>query len=193
MLKEKLEKLVNELVANGHCKSEDKEIVIYGLSTAIELTFNIITMLVLGALFDLLLETVIFLVSFSLIRIYAGGYHCQKSINCYFFSTALFLLILTILKFTSVNYIFIISIVLICISVPIILKFAPVETPTKLLDNDEIKYFRKKTVFNLIAELIVVSILFFYNLYYFSYIICLGITLSSITIIIEIFRFKTKV
>ena len=148
MLKGKLAKLADVLIEKNISKIEDREIIIYGLSTGMELVLNTATTIVLGLVFGMVLESIIFSLSFSAIRIYAGGYHCQKAINCYFFSSGIVILVLAIVKFTPSKYILKISIFILLISVPVILKLAPVETPTKLLDEME-KVFPKKDSFSL--------------------------------------------
>ena len=190
MFTKQSEKLANMLIEKEISKDEDKEIIIYGLSTGIELLFNIITTLALGFIWGLVFESILFLFSFSLIRTYAGGYHCQKAINCYFFSSGIVILVLAIVKFTPSKYILKISIFILLISVPVILKLAPVETPTKLLDEMEKKYFRKKTVLHLSVESIVITILYISKLTSFAYLICLGIMVSAILVLLGYKKIK---
>ena len=190
MLKGKLAKLADVLIEKNISKIEDREIIIYGLSTGMELVLNTATTIVLGLVFGMVLESIIFSLSFSAIRIYAGGYHCQKAINCYFFSSGIVILVLAIVKFTPSKYILKISIFILLISVPVILKLAPVETPTKPLDEVEKKYFRKKTVLHLSVESIVITILYISNLSSFAYLICLGIMASAVLVLLGYKKIK---
>ena len=50
---------------------EDNNVIVYGLSAGIEPVFNIITKILLGFLFGLVLESLVFLLSFSVLRIHA--------------------------------------------------------------------------------------------------------------------------
>lgn len=86
------------------------------------------------------------------IRTYAGGYHCQKAINCYLMSSGVILLILGVVKFTPIEYMIIIGIIMLFVAIPILIKFAPMETPNKPLDEDEQKYYRKKMIIRLGIE-----------------------------------------
>ena len=92
---------------------------------------------------------------------------------------------LAIVEFTPSEYILVISIILLLFSVPVILKFAPIETPTKPLDDAEQKYFRKKTVLHLCVECVLVGVLFILNLNGFGYVVCLGIMMSAILVFLQ--------
>lgn len=158
MLKLQIIKLVDMFIEKEICKNEDKEIIIHGLISGIELIFNIVTTIILGFIFGLVIESLVFLISFSFIRTYSGGYHCKSAINCYLFSSMVVVLVLFIVKSTNIEYILIISMIMLLISIPIIFKFAPVETATKPLDDIEKKYFRNKVILHLYIELIVLII-----------------------------------
>jgi accessory gene regulator B len=185
VIEEQLKKLADVLPESGKCENEDREIIIYGLSSAIELGVNIITTIILGFLFGLILESLIFLISFSFLRTYAGGYHCQKAINCYLMSSGIVALVLAIIKFTPIECMIIIGVAMLLVSVPILLKLAPVGTPSKPLDVDERKHNRKKTINHLFIECVVIPFLFFVGLHSFAFLICLGIMLSSWLVFIE--------
>lgn len=137
MLKLQIIKLVDMFIEKEICKNEDKEIIIHGLTSGIELIFNILTTIILGFIFGLVIESLVFLISFSFIRTYSGGYHCKSAINCYLFSSMVVVLVLFIVKSTNIEYILIISMIMLLISIPIIFKFAPVETETKQFDDIE--------------------------------------------------------
>ena len=185
MLSKQIEKFADVIVENKLSKTQDKEIIIYGLTTGLELLFNIFTTIILGFVFGLVLESLVFLISFSLIRTYAGGYHCIKAVNCYLFSSTIVILVLSIVKFTPNEYIFTISIVSLLFSIPILLKFMPVDTKTKSLDDEEKKYFRKKAVVNLIVETCIIVVSFYFKQYNWGYIFCLSIIVAAFLVIFE--------
>lgn len=85
MFKNQITKIADILIKNGVAEIEYKEIIVYGLTFGIELILNILTTIILGFMFGMVIESLIFLISFSLIRTYAGGYHSQSALKCYFF------------------------------------------------------------------------------------------------------------
>ena len=179
MFAKQMGKFADVLVDKDISKREDKEIIVHGLTTGIELIFNIISTIVLGLVFGQVLESLVFSVSYPFIRSYAGGFHFKKALTCYFVSCGMVVSVLAIVKFTPSEYILVISIIMLLFSVPVILKFAPIETPTKPLDEAEQKYFRKKTVLHLGVECVLVGVLFILNLNGFGYVVCLGIMMSA--------------
>ena len=128
--------------------------------------------------------------SFSLIRTYAGGYHCQKAINCYLVSSSIVVLVLAIVRFTPKEYMLIISLVLLFFSIPIFLKFAPMGTPTKPLDVNEWKHYRKKALVYLSIEFVVFTVLLLIQLYNFAFIVCLGIMVSAGLVFLQKYLFQ---
>lgn len=179
MIAKKLEEFVAVLIKKEISKSEDKDVIVYGLLTGIELAFNCITTIILGFMFGLLIESVIFLVAYSFLRAYVGGYHCKTAINCYFLSSGIVVLVLAITKFTSNQHMFITSFFVLLVSVPTILRLAPMEATYKPLDELEQKHYRKKAVTNLIIECILIGVLFTLELHTYAFIVCLGIMISS--------------
>ena len=179
MIDKKLENLACTLIENESNPNIDKEIIVYGLSCAIEHGASIITSIVLGLLFGLTLEIIVFLMSFSFIRTYAGGYHCKKAINCYLMSSGVIILVLGAIKFTAEGYMLFLGVAMLLIAIPVLLKLSPVETPSKPLDEDERKYYYKKTIVHLGIESAVILILFLLKQNQFSFLVCIGIALSA--------------
>ncbi|WP_442871673.1 accessory gene regulator ArgB-like protein [Anaerotignum sp.] len=144
MFKKQIERLTDSLIKNSITKAENKEIIVYDLCIAIDIVFNIITTLVLAFLCGLVLEGLVFLISFTFLRTYAGGYHCEKTINCYFMSGGIIVLVFSAVVLTPSEYIVWVSIGILLISVLTILKFAPVDSTHKPVDITELKYYRTK-------------------------------------------------
>lgn len=185
MLEKSMDKLADGLVERGITKSEDKSIIAYGLSAGIELLLGIITTIILGLIFGLILESLVFLVAFSFIRTYAGGYHCQKAINCYLISSGTVALLLTIVKTTPKENMISLSVAMLIVAIPILLKLAPIETPSKPLDQDEKIYYNKKMTRYLAIECLLACILYLFQFNNFAFIICLGIMVSSGLVLLE--------
>lgn len=180
MLVEQVEKLADLLMENDQSRNVDKDIIVYGLCTAIEHLACILTTIVLGCLFGLLLESLVFLIAFSSIRTYAGGYHCQNSIHCYFASSGVIAMVLVIVKLIPSNFVPLITTAVLLICVSVLLKCAPVETPSKPLDDAEKRYYRKKTLLHLGITCVICVFLIIVQLYQLAFAICLAILVSAI-------------
>ncbi len=179
MLNFKIESLADMIMESDKNTVKDKEIIVYGLKSAITQGLSIIATAVLGYVFGLLWESIAFLVAFSAIRMYAGGYHCKNAIHCYVMSNGIIALVLTVVKITPTEYMMPISLIILLVSIPIILKLAPVGATNKPLDEVEKQHYRKITIRNLIVVCFIISILLVARLNNYAYMICIGILISA--------------
>lgn len=188
MINLKIETIADIVVKSNKSVVQDKDIIVYGLKAAITQLVCLIYVVILGCIFELFLENIVFLIAFSSIRMYAGGYHCQKKINCYFMSSIILVIELLIIKLMLVNLIIPTILFLLIVSIPIIFKLVPVETKNKPLDEKEKKIYRKIVIRNLLIQVIIINVLLFLNLYTLSLSIASGVFLSALLVFVENFK-----
>lgn len=68
---------------------EDIEVVQYGIECFINIAFPILIIGIVAIIKDQLLEMILWLLSFLLLRNYIGGYHASSHMKCIFFSCVL--------------------------------------------------------------------------------------------------------
>lgn len=193
MVSSALDNLADMIMKSDKNTVKDKEIIVYGLKSAVTQGLSIMTTAALGCIFGLLWESIVFLVSFSAIRMYAGGYHCEKAIHCYFMSSGIIVTVLAIVKFTPHEYIIPISMIILLVSVPIILKLAPVGATNKPLDEVEQKYYRKITIRNLGIECCLILIFLITRLNTFAFVMSLGIMVTAGVVVLQkLNKFRRK-
>ncbi|MDD4730222.1 MAG: accessory gene regulator B family protein [Dysgonamonadaceae bacterium] len=78
--------LTNKLVKLNIVKIEDKELYVYGFWQGSILIINFLTIIVIGLLFKMLWQSLVFIISYSFLRPVAGGYHARKQKSCYILS-----------------------------------------------------------------------------------------------------------
>ena len=88
---------------------DDISIYAYNLQVFLERTIAFAGIFIIAGVIGYLLETVIFVVSFSLIREFAGGYHCKTFLGCFFLSMVTILLSIPMVMYfrTSISIYFI--------------------------------------------------------------------------------------
>ena len=86
MLKKFVGKVVDSLCKNGFVTANNREIYEFGIETAFLKSVHIVTMIIIGAAFGLLKQTILFVICYSAIRTYAGGIHAKTKIGCYIIS-----------------------------------------------------------------------------------------------------------
>lgn len=110
-MREKSNKIARYIFNND---SNEEKIELYGFAIYIvnSSLLHIGTLLVIGWLFGMVVESVIFYVSFIAIRKFAGGYHAMTPLRCYLFSTITIFISLLLLQQLSnfskaITYVFI--------------------------------------------------------------------------------------
>lgn len=76
-------------ISSNDISNEEQIIVTYGLSIIVELLLNTLTSIVIAIYFDMLVEMIVFTLSFFSLRRYAGGIHAKNTRVCYLFSVVL--------------------------------------------------------------------------------------------------------
>lgn len=152
------ERLTDKLLKMQIINYEEKNLYYYGFKQGFLLLLNMITIIMIGIIFNMIWQSVIFMVAYSILRVYAGGYHASTPFNCYLFSVVMITAVLWLIKVISWNGLicFIISIV----SGIIILLMAPVEDANKPLDQEEKRIFKKRT--NLVLGVLIGFALLFW-------------------------------
>lgn len=137
-------KLISSKVARILCKDEkhtdNYELYEYAIYIILSSAFHMATVIVLGLVFNLLTESLVFYLSFIVIRKFAGGYHAKTPTRCYIISIITIVLMLCIIKWILIiNYLSIYYSLffseLVCV---LILCFlSPLDTENKLLNGKE--------------------------------------------------------
>ncbi|MFI3177586.1 MAG: accessory gene regulator B family protein, partial [Eubacteriales bacterium] len=110
---------------------------------------------------------------------------CKKAIHCYVMSSGIMVLVLTVIKITPTGYMLPISLLILLISIPIILKFAPMGTKNKPLDEVEKQRYRKITILNLIIECLIITILITLRLYNLTVMVNWGILVTAFGLLLQ--------
>lgn len=135
--------IVQFMLKHSVIEAEDAEIYKFGFNQLIFISINLITTVIIGILFSMLFESIIFLVSYMVVRVYAGGYHAKTQFRCYIISSLF--IVLALLGVRYINWEGFASIIAITIAAVIIFKLSPVETKNKPLDDIETKIYKTKS------------------------------------------------
>lgn len=174
------------LVRNKIIDNTKLDIYIYGFEIMIS---NIICFgigLLIGAVFSELLECIVFLAAFVLMRRYCGGYHAETYLVCDTIFTANILLVMTILKVMSV-YPSYIHFIIAGISIVSAVMLAPVENKYKPLTIEEKKKHKLYAVVIILVIITISSVLFFTNIKFAAVIDMASISVA-LSMIIEVLR-----
>lgn len=149
--------IINWLIRTETINEQDQEIYLYGMRLFFVLFINIVTGIIIGCIFEMLIECFIFFLLFIPLRMNAGGIHASNYLKCYLLSSITIIVILYFIKTLNFNSEH--SIWLIIISTTILNFLAPIEDTNKPLDDNEIIVYGLRTRKILIIYLILAFIL----------------------------------
>ena len=188
MLKEFSNKITKKLVDINVIEEADSELYEYGFWQGGVLIFNFLTVVLLGILFNMLLESIIFLIFYGVLRTIAGGYHARTQNTCYILSIILMIVVLIMLKTFPWNII--LCCILTVLSISVIFILAPVQDENKLLDEIEKKFFKKLSRIISLLYGFIIFLLFLFNKNELAY--CVVISLFTLTIMLVLGKIRNK-
>ncbi len=159
-----LDKLMKFIVGNENLDNEQAEIVRYGLEIFIIKFAFFGAAMVISIFMDSFIQYLIFIMLFSMLRSYAGGYHANTRTACFVLSMLVIMASLAVLKIvrTYTYIMFPIFGAAVIFSI-IIWRLAPIDTENKRLDENEKNIFRKRARVILALEMLGGIIVYFIN------------------------------
>lgn len=140
-----LNKVMTFLSKDNDLDEDESEVVRYGLEIMITRAIFAFVIVAIGLLMRCFLESAVFAVSFTLLREYGGGYHAETRKKCFVLSILTLVVSLSIIKLAESFQILTLPL---CgaalISAIYILIKAPIDTPNKRFDEDDVKIFGRK-------------------------------------------------
>ena len=194
-------KLISSKVARILCKDEkhtdNYELYEYAIYIILSSAFHMATVIVLGLVFNLLTESLVFYLSFIVIRKFAGGYHAKTPVRCYLFSFASNIIILCLVKWlSSINTLFIfIFIIFELLCVVLILLISPLDTDNNPLTGQVKKMYRMLTSIITILIFIISSLCFFKGYRNIGSSMICGVVMSALVLLmrkIQIINMRIK-
>ncbi|WP_409229111.1 accessory gene regulator B family protein [Gudongella sp. SC589] len=138
-------KIADLMVQSEIISVEDKDLYEYGLHQSFILLANIFTTILVGWIFNMMIESIIFLLAFVPLRSYAGGYHAKTPLRCYVLSVVMISITLLLIRMPVRG---LLSVVFITTTATgTILVFAPVEDINKPLKQTEKKEYKRRISF----------------------------------------------
>lgn len=144
------EKLVNHLICKSIINTDDRDIYQYGMDRFLTICLNILTILVLGIVFNQIIQSIVFAFSFMALRTYTGGYHAKTPERCYVTTVLSIIITLAIMEFVPINKF--ICLGLLIFSCLLIMLLSPIGCSNKPLDEIEVVVYRRRTVIICLAE-----------------------------------------
>ncbi|MDU5105362.1 accessory gene regulator B family protein [Clostridium sp.] len=147
---------------------EDKRSIIeYGIFAFFQMISSILLVAIVGLLFNVMVEALIISSVGAILRKFSGGAHASTSVNCILSGTIISVIPAYIIKNISLNrnYIVITGVLIYIISIIIIYKLAPVDSPNKRIKKKEkIKRLKKGSI--IIVSIYMILVFINISIYY---------------------------
>lgn len=175
------EQLTESLEQNEAIRSEDRELYTYGFKQGLIILLNLATTLIIGLIFGKVLQLSLFMAAFIPLRTFAGGYHAKTPIRCYLLSIVMLTAVVLCMKHLILDELM--YCLIITVSAAVILLLSPVEDINKPLDEEEIRVYKKRTLYILAFELVLFFIMNYLNLDGFTVVVCYEMAILGIMLI----------
>ncbi len=159
MLNKAAQKIADKMILQDIIPEEDRELYEYGMVQGVILVINWLTAILIGAFFGMFWQPVAFLLLFTAVRVYAGGFHAGTQLQCYIYTSVLQFGVMAAIKFISIPmavYIILIGIAALCLFL-----IAPVEAENKPMTAEEHQKYARIARRNWSLEVALLVVCFF--------------------------------
>jgi len=181
----KVSNMMVQILIDKKIVDEDKrEVYLYGAMLFLSSVLGILSILLLSIILFDFITFLVFIVFFIPLRIHAGGYHCKTYSCCFIVSNILFLLIGFSAKYTYSFVLF--QIIASIITLFTVIAYSPVTNKYNPLSARRILINRKKSIYIMIFQCLVIFLLLSLRSEYIDFYTCIA-SYSGFTIAILMF------
>lgn len=179
MMHKAADAVANWLVKTETISAEDFALYSYAMYSVMFVSIPLFLSIVVGILMNMLLESLLFIAPFVLIRKFSGGFHLKSPTVCIFVSTGIIATFLFGIKFVLMHEVYLVP--LVCMFILGILLFikSPIDTEERKLNERETVVFGKIARIMVIAFWAAVMTLIWFQKYSVAMPISFGIILSG--------------
>lgn len=151
--------IADMLWTQGIIQEDDINKCKYGIDLFISSFLEIISILVIAAILGNFIETVLLFVFFVPLRIYAGGYHADTKLKCYFISLVMYGFSYTLANITPSGMFVLINVIGTLFSLIMVLIMAPIIHINKNVNDIERRNYRKISIEICLVETTIILLL----------------------------------
>lgn len=177
--------LTNHYIKKGKIDPDDKEVYVYCFDIAISTILNFAILIIIALCTKTYIESLCFGICLVTLRNYAGGLHAKTHLGCSILLIVVILGWIAAINYIEVEYLKTMSYIFVVISTPTIFLLAPVDNANNVLDANQKKKYKIKTLIVVFIILIAYLIFFLINKYTYSFIISYAIICVCISMIVQ--------
>ncbi len=151
--------IADMLWSQGIIQEDDIDKCKYGIDIFLSSFIEILSILLIAIFMGNFVETALLFIAFIPLRVYAGGYHANTKLKCYFVSLGMYGVFYTILKFVPCNMYLSINLFCTVFSMIVVVLKAPVIHFNKKVSNVEKKHYKKFSIEICLIETLIILLL----------------------------------
>lgn len=147
MIDELSDQIARWLLKGSRKGKDEFEIYSYGISVMISFVISSASVLIIGFIFNSLVETAIYVFVFTLVRSYTGGYHCNTYLRCNLLYIGCYILSLAGIKLLSFFHLaWVVLLIAYLFSNIVIIGFSPIGHKNKPIAKEDYLPLKLKAV-----------------------------------------------
>lgn len=160
MFKNLSEDITFLMIKNKILDIESYDIYVYSIEVILLNGSILLSCFLISVLFGELFHWLAFILFFIPLRVFAGGFHCEKSEMCFLGSIGMYVLSILWVEYTGDLYIKLITQIIAAISIILVLIFSPLINPNHPLKHYQVNR-NKKIIYGIIAVDFVLYAIFY--------------------------------
>lgn len=180
-----------KMVDNSIIKKTEMGLYAYGMRLMLMSVIDISVVIIIAIMFHRFVETVLFLLAFIPLRMYAGGYHAHSELGCFIIFIFTYFIFLILIEYVPINTYPVIAVNVAILGLVCILKFAPIVNSNKPLSVARVIKYKKISIILAFMQTSLISVFLLVNrrsLYLLSF--TLGELLVIISMLAVVFKNK---
>lgn len=172
------------LVKKKVISANEQELYEYGLFMIYSYSFFFTITMLLGLWAKIPCESVLFFITFGLIRNYSGGIHANSERKCTIITIIIIMFSVLIIKLIDYFNSYQTSIILVILSIITLVIIPPLDNPNKKLNQMEKLKYHKKVILMTIFFLIVFILLLICGINCMAYALSVGLIFAALLLIL---------
>lgn len=184
MISKLTNQITQSLLKKNIISNEEKELYDYGLFMIISYLVFFLISILFGIVLNISFSSILFYISFCLVRNFAGGIHANTEIKCDIITTISILISEILIKvFIDYNLVMI-ALIMLIISLLCLFVIKPVATSQKEINKQETLRFHKKVIVFTFLILIISVISFVLDIYSITISLSMSLSLAAILLVL---------
>ncbi len=180
----KLSKIItNKLILKYNIDNEDADVYAYSIFMVLSFLFFVVLSCSLGIALNCFFESLVFSISFQLLRKYAGGYHARTEKMCIILTSVSSFASIILMRLAQSIELYNVALILSVFLGVVICVLAPIDTPENPLSKDEMIYFRKISVCIVLVIFLILIISFVLKIEKIFVACCMSFVLEGILLL----------